>query len=150
MKGNENSTPAIPPRRDRTSASERTRASTCRRRNPSARMTAISVVRSRALMAMVLATTRTTVKRTIRAMDRTRSLTFPIISRNWRLNSFSGIAFTGASLFSNILLMVSVTRGTSSGPCTLRKKMPVSPAFPAHEFSRYLLWKKMLDSSLPL
>jgi hypothetical protein len=45
-------------------------------------MTAICTVRSRALMAIELATMSTTVNSTVRAMLRTRSLMFPSISTN--------------------------------------------------------------------
>ena len=75
-----------------------TSQSTSRGRNPSARITAISVTRSRALIAMVLAVMRTTVKRTASRIERMSSLTLPSISTNWSWNCFSGIALTGAEL----------------------------------------------------
>ncbi len=78
-------------------------------------MTAIWVTRSRALMATEFATMRTTVNSTVSAMERTRSLMFPIISANCSMNCCSGIALTGASLFSNMRLMASQVPGTCAG-----------------------------------
>jgi hypothetical protein len=52
------------------------------RRNPRVRITAISVTRSRADMATVLATISVTAKRMMSEMPLIRNLTFPIISMN--------------------------------------------------------------------
>ena len=92
----------------------------CVRRNPSVRMTAISVTRSRADIATVLATISVTAKRMMSEMPLIRTLTLPIISMNWSWNCFSVSVLVGASLFSNILSIAAATRGMSSPLATFR------------------------------
>ena len=84
------------------------------RRNPSVRMTAISVTRSRADMATVLATISVTGEEDDERDPVDQSLTLPIISMNWSWNCFSVSVLVGASLFSNILSIAAATRGTFS------------------------------------
>ena len=83
-------------------------------------MTAISVTRSRADMATVLATISVTANRMMSEMPLIRNLTLPIISMNCSWNCFSVSVFVGLSLFSNILSIAAATRGTFSPLSTLR------------------------------
>ena len=108
-------TPRRPPARESTTDSDRTSQRTSRGRNPSARITATSETLSRALIAIVLATMRTIVKRTVSMIERMSSLTLPSISTNCSRNCFSGIALTGEPLFSKKPSIASAMRGTSSG-----------------------------------
>src|SRR5215471_2329244 len=113
-------TPRMPPRRDMRTDSERMKERMWLRRNPSVRITAISVTRSRADMATVLATISVTAKRMMREIPLISSLTLPIISMNWSWNCFSVSVLVGASLFSNIRSMAAATLGTSSPFATFR------------------------------
>ena len=81
-------------------------------------MTAISVTRSRADMATVLATINVTAKRMMAEMMRISPLTFPIISMNWSWNCFSVRVLVGRSLFSNMRSIAATTRGMSSRRAT--------------------------------